>query len=113
MTVRLLESHFSIPAYSRNLDGFIEDEPSINPHYTPWGQMDKTSDQEGRWHDLVASLEERHASGSKFKPTHHNRRNEQPLDPIVVSSIENITTHDYPFWRIRCKVTDWCFPHRV
>ena len=95
------------------LDGFIQDEPSINPHYTPWRKMDETSDKEVGWHDLVASLEERHASGSKIKPTHHrdiaedNCRNDRPLDPVIISSIENIIAHDYPFWRVRCKVTDW------
>jgi hypothetical protein len=72
--------------------------------------MDKTSDQQSSWHDLVASLEKRHGSGSKSKATHHivedNRtRNKQPLDPVIVSSIENITTHDYPFWRVRCRVS--------
>jgi hypothetical protein len=97
------------------LDGFIEDEPSsVDPHYTPWRQMDETSEKEGGWHDLVASLEERHASGSKFKPTHHiaedNCRNDPPLDPVIVSSIENIITHDCPFWWVRCQVTDLCYP---
>ena len=89
----------------------MEDEPSINPHYTPWRQMDETSDKEGGWHDFVASLEERHASGSK---SHHiaedDCRNDRALDPVIVSSIENGITHDYPFWQVRCQVTDWCFP---
>ena len=89
--------------------GFIDDEPAINPQNTPVRQMDQTSDQEGGWHDLVASLEERYASGSKFKTTQHiaedDYRNERPpIDPVIVSSIEDIITHDYPFWRIRCKV---------
>jgi len=75
--------------------------------------MDKTSDREGGCHDLIASLEERYATSSKFKTTNHiaedDCRNARPLDPVIVSSVENITAHDYPFWRVRCKVTDWCF----
>jgi len=73
--------------------------------------MDQTSDHEGGWHDYVASLEERYASVSTFKATDHiaedNCRNERPLmiDPVLVSCIENITTHDYPFWRVRCRVS--------
>lgn len=98
------------------LVSFIDDEPDINLDYTPSRQMDKTSDREGGWHDLVASLEERHASGSKSKLPRvgeDNCRNERPLDPVIVSSIENIITHNYPFWRVRCKVTDQCFPCRI
>jgi hypothetical protein len=92
--------------------GFIDDEPAtnLNPQNTPVRQMDQTSDQEGGWHDFVASLEERCVSGSEFKAKHHiakdDYRNERPLiDPVIVSSIENIITHDYPFWRVRCKVS--------
>jgi hypothetical protein len=94
------------------LDDFIKDEPSdirVNAHYTPsWWQVAKTPNQErGDWHNLVASLEERHASGSKFKATYHvAKEDEHPLCPAIVSTIENITTHNYPFWRVRCKVTD-------
>jgi hypothetical protein len=93
-------------------DGFIKDSdvPANNSHYMPFRQRNQTSDHEGGWHDCVASLVERYASGSKFKTTHHtaedNCRNEWPLiDPLVVSCIENITTHDYPFWRVRCRVS--------
>ena len=74
------------------------------------GQVDKPSDREGGWRDLVASLGERYASGSKTVQhvVEDNCSNERPLDPALVSSIENITrlpTHDdYPFWRVRCKV---------
>ena len=87
--------------------------------------MDKPSDQEGGWQDMIASLSERYASGSKT--IQHvvedyckevGGSNERHLDPALVSSIENITrfpTHnDYPFWRVRCKVTGWCLsPRRV
>ena len=109
-----------VPDYSVGLQlhflgSFIDDETTIINPYMPSRQMDKTSDpsREGDWHDLVASLKERFASGSKLKPHHaeDNRRNE--LDPMIVSSIEKITAHNYPFWRVRCKVTDWYFPHRV
>jgi hypothetical protein len=82
--------------------------------------VDKPSDRERGWHDLVASLGERYASGSKMIQgiVEDNCRNERPLDPALISSIKNITglpTHDdYPFWRVRCKVTGWCLPpHRV
>jgi hypothetical protein len=88
------------------LGGFIDDEP-IKPHYVPLRQMDNTLDQDDR-HDLVASLAERYTSGSKTIPQ-ENDRNERPLDPVLVSTIENITRlptdDDYPFWRVRCKVT--------
>jgi hypothetical protein len=110
MMVSLLESQTYCPCLQLHLlDGFIEDEPANN--YPPLRQMDQTSDHEGGWHDCIASLEERYASGSKFKTRQHiaedNCRNEWPLiDPVVASSIENITTHDYPFWRIRCRVTN-------
>lgn len=103
---------YSVPVQAYHLlGGFIDEEPAVNPHYTPLRQMDETSDREGGWHDLVASLEERYASDtSKFNTTHHiaedNCRNEQPLDLVIVSAIENIIAHDYPFWRVRCKVTD-------
>jgi hypothetical protein len=84
--------------------------------------MDKPSDQEGGWQDMIASLSERYASGSKT--IQHvvckevGGSNERHLDPALVFSIENIirfpTHDDYPFWRVRCKVTDWCLPlHRV
>jgi hypothetical protein len=108
-----------VPDYSVGLQlhflgSFIDDESTIINPYMPSRQMAKTSDpsREGDWHDLVASLKERYASGSKLK-THHaedNRRNE--LDPVIVSSIEKITAHNYPFWRVRCKVSEWCFLHR-
>ena len=110
MMVCLLEFH-SVPAYHL-LGGFINVEPAVNPQYTPW-QMDKNSDQEGGCHNLIASLEEHYATSSKSKVTNHigedDCRNERPLDPVIVSSIENITAHIYPFWRVHCKVTDWCF----
>jgi len=99
-----------------HLAGIIEVNPVIDPHYVPWRQVDKPSDREGGWRDLVASLGERYASGSKTRQ--HAVEDERPLDPALVSSIENITrlpTHDdYPFWRVRCKVTGWCLsPRRV
>jgi hypothetical protein len=89
------------------LDGFIEDKPANNSHYMPFRQLNQTSDHEGGWHDCVASLAEHYASGSKFKTTaEDNCRNERPqIDPVVVFCIENITTHDYPFWRVRCRVS--------
>ena len=109
------ESQTYCPSLQLHLsDGFIDredsDMPANNNHYMPFRQRDQTSDHEGGWHDCVASLVERYASGSKFKTTHHtaedNCRNEWPLiDPVVVSCIENITTHDYPFWRVRCRVS--------
>ena len=102
MTVRLLESQ---PTGSQLTVAIIS---SIN---VPWRQMAKSLDQleeRGDWHDLVASLEaERHVLGSKFKATYHvAEEDEHPLCPAIVSTIENITTHNYPFWRVRCKVTD-------
>ena len=98
------------------IDDIIDDELAINTHYAPLRQMDRTSDREGGWHDLVASLAERYASGSKaIQPHIAEDKNERPLDPSLFSTIENITrlpTHNrYPFWRVRCKVTDWCLPH--
>jgi hypothetical protein len=120
MTVRLLESLTFVSQLTQLhlLDGFIEDKLAINTHYSHLRQMDRTLDREGNWHDLVDSLGERYASGSKtIQPLKDNCRNERPLDPSLVSSIENITrwpTHnDYPFWQVRCKVTDWCLPHQV
>jgi hypothetical protein len=65
--------------------------------------MDKTSDREDPgWHNLVASLDERYATCSKFKTTHHivedDCRNEQPLvDPVIVSSVKNINIVFVPF----------------
>src|SRR6267154_3712431 len=99
MTVRLLESQMSVSKLTQLrhlLDGFIEDKLAINTHSnTPLRQMDRTSDREGGWHDLVASLAERYASGpSKAIQPHivkDNCRNERLLDPSLVSSIENIT----------------------
>ena len=66
--------------------------------------MDETPDKEVGWHDVVASLEAHHTS---HRVAEDNCRNDRPLDPVIISSIENIITHDYPFWRVRCKVTDW------
>jgi hypothetical protein len=95
--------------------------------------MENTSDREGGWHDLVASLEDRYASGGErsqivelednctterlLDPSPNTRENsrrlESSLDPMVISSIEHIVAHDYPFWRVRCKACVWCFPHSV
>jgi hypothetical protein len=96
-----------------HLGGFVEDEPVLNPHYPPWRQVYKPLDREDGWQDLVASLGERYASGSKTIPhiIEDNDSNERPLNPALVASIEKIirlpTHDDYPFWRIRCKVTYW------
>jgi hypothetical protein len=70
-------------------------------------EVDKTSDREGGWHSLVDSLEERYSSGTEFQTTPHIvDMNERALDSAFVSLIEKIAGHDYPFWRVRCKVTD-------
>jgi len=76
--------------------------------------VDKLSDRERGWHDLVASLGDRYASGSKTVQgiVDDNCSNERPLDSALISSIKNIiglpTHDDYPFWRVPCKVTGWC-----
>ena len=99
-------SYSSINKLTILLGGFIDKEPAINPRYTPLRQMDETSDRAGSWHDLVASLDERYATR---KTTLHiaedNCRNDRTLDPVIVSSVGNIITHDYPFWRVRCRVS--------
>jgi hypothetical protein len=78
--------------------------------------MDKPSNREGGWHNFVTSLGERYASGSKTIQhiVENNDGHERlPLDPALVSCIENMPAHkDYPFWRVRCKVTD-SFPSIV
>jgi hypothetical protein len=102
------------PDYSLQLHflgGFIEDEPPINGDQpTPWTQMDKLPNREGGWHDFVASLGERYTSGSKTNQhiVENNSSHEwPPLDPALVSCMENMPVRDgYPFWRVRCKVTD-------
>jgi hypothetical protein len=79
--------------------------------------MDRTSDREGGWSNLVAFLEERYASGGET--THRIAEdNDRPIDPALVSALTNIArlpTHDdYPFWRVRCEVTDSGYlPRRV
>ena len=79
--------------------------------------MDKPLDQEGGWHDFVASLEDRYVSANEHKTSSSivelgsDYTTERHLDPVVISSIEDIVTHQYPFWRVRCKVSDWCFPY--
>ena len=100
------------------LGGFVEDESAINAHDPTLGLRpeDNPSNREGGWHDFVGSLEERYASGSKTSQhiVENNYSHERlPLDPALVSCIENMPAHkDYPFWRVRCKVTD-SFPSIV
>jgi hypothetical protein len=67
--------------------------------------MNKTLD---RGHHVIASIEERYVTARKFKTIHHIAEDDCTYewpDPVIVSSIENITTHDYPFWRVRCRVS--------
>jgi hypothetical protein len=81
--------------------------------------MDNTPDREGGWDNLVASLEHHYASTSEHKMSSpivelgDNCTADQLLNTVVISSIEHIVAHDYPFWRVRCKVSAWCFPHRI
>src|SRR5260221_10173532 len=56
------------PSLQGPLGGFVEDEPVLNPHYRPSRQVYKSSDREDGWQDLIASLGERYASGSKTIP---------------------------------------------
>lgn len=91
---------------------FIEGDSTNNgdqAHDPAWRlkPVDKPS-REGGWHDFVGSLEERYASGSKTSQhiVENNYRHERlPLDPVLVSCIENMAgLNGYPFWRVRCKV---------
>jgi hypothetical protein len=100
--------------------GFVEVEPSAEIEYTPWSNfadMDENSAQ-GGLSDLIASLEERFASG-RGNSSHRNEhllpsRKEDLLtiDPALATSIENVirlpTEEDYPLWRLRCQVKLFC-----
>jgi len=85
------------------LEGFFEDNPTLNTQYTP--QRPDVDEGGSSWGDLVASLEDRYSSTRRVA---EGDRNERPLNPTVASSIEKITrlptNDDYPLWRVRCKV---------
>jgi hypothetical protein len=69
--------------------------------------MNENSNQRG-WSNLVSSLNERFASGSRT--THGTAEGNDHLanHPTIAASIDNInrlpTEDDYPLWRVRCKV---------
>jgi len=82
---------------------------SDQAHNPPWGQNGNPPNREDGWHNFVASLGERYASGSETIQhiTENDSHEQLPLDPALVSCIKNMPAHnDYPFWRVRCKVTD-------
>jgi hypothetical protein len=76
--------------------------------------MDGKSIQ-GGWSDMVASLEERFASGRRM--THNTQGTTEDShrydflasNPAIAVSIDNITClpseDDYPLWQVRCKVS--------
>ena len=107
------EVYYRIVSYSCPLD-FFEDEPTAGTGYIAWRHFadpDENLNEEG-WSNLVASLEERFASGSgkTQHTTEGNHRNERPLasDPAFATCIDKITRlpteEDYPLWRVRCQV---------
>jgi len=87
--VRLLNSKSTV-SLQQLLEGFIEDNPTLDTQYTP--QRPDVNEGGSSWGNLVASLEDRYAS------THR----------VAEGFIEKIarlpTNDDYPLWRVRCKV---------
>ena len=101
--VRLLNSKSTV-SLQQLLEGFIEDNPTLDTQYTP--QRPDVDEGGSSWGDLVASLEDRYASTRRVA---EGDRNERPLEGHPIASfIEKIarlpTNDDYPLWRVRCKV---------
>jgi len=104
MTVCLLISKFTL--LQQLSEGFIQDDPTIDTQYTPQRHSVDVNVDEGRWVDLVESLEERYSS------THHvaqgDRDERRLVSHPIAGTIEQITrlptNDDYPLWRVRCKV---------
>ena len=111
--VRLLNSKSTV-SLQQLLEGFIEDNPTLDTQYTP--QRPDVNEGGSSWGNLVASLEDRYASTHRVA---EGDRNERPLEshPTIASSIDKIirlpTNDDYPLWRVRCKVflTNVIFRH--
>ena len=101
-----------VPSYRQFLEGFFEANTVVGTLYSPARRrspdIDENSRREG-WNDLVASIEERHASRSgttnRIPKGDHWDEN---LDPTILAVIQNITRQpagdDYAMWQVRCKV---------
>ena len=83
--VRLLNSKSTV-SLQQLLEGFIEDNPTLDTQYTP--QRPDVDEGGSSWGDLVASLEDRYASTRRVA---EGDRNERPLEGHPIASfIEKI-----------------------
>jgi hypothetical protein len=104
-----------VPSY-QFLEDFFEADTVFGTLNSPVRRppdIDENSRQEG-WNDLVASIEERHASRSgTTNRTLEGDHWEENLDPAILAVIQNITRQpaddDYAMWQVRCKVIPLLF----
>jgi len=101
---------YNNPSNGRLLDGFLEGDTVVESQHTPTGPMLPNDVEEnsnrGGWTSLVASIEQRYASGGG---TIHRIAEHLGIEPAIAAAIDNITCQptdgDYPLWAFRCKVT--------